>query len=354
MGWKIDDDAAWIAQGGDSYRHYTGVQLLRKGTEWIATAANGTKHPARRSASSALKFECGFSVIFDWGRKYGTVRHPSEITHDGVLFAFVSPDGSPFTSFVVSSLKRRFHGYAECIKCKKPMSEFLTAHINQFDGSVGKNRTYLVCECGFPVWHMETNVYYAAEQSLNECAKTWQRQQDMKAAGGRHTREEIDAILQLQKGRCIYCNVLFTADIRPTRDHLVPLSYKGTAWPLNIVLACRSCNSRRGEIPFRTFCRLLSPRQNERILQHLFRRIRAIDFNNPGSGYEDFEIALRMHVPNDGRYRMILDTKARYRENARRNKLLPRGTIGILNEITRRQRVQLRLLRQEHLKLQLC
>lgn len=231
------------------------------------------------------------------------------------------------------------------------MSEFRVAQISQFDGSIGKSRTYLVCECGFPVWHMETDVYYAAEQSLSEYAKAWRRNKAMKAAGGKHTREEIDAILQLQKGRCIYCNVLFTADTSPTRDHPVPLSYKGTAWPLNIVLACRSCNSRRAEIPFRTFCRLLSPLQNERILQHLVRRIHAINFDNPGDGYDDFEIALRMHNPNDGRYKMILCMKARYRENVRRNKLLPLGAIGILNEITRRLRVQNRLLRQEHIKL---
>lgn len=169
---------------------------------------------------------------------------------------------------------------------------------------------------------------------------TTQRKQDVKAAGGKHTREEIDAVLELQKGRCIYCNALFTAAKRPTRDHLVPLFYGGTAWPLNLVLACHSCNSRRGEIPFRTFCRLLSPRQNERILQHLFRRISAIDFENPPDGYEDFETGLRMHLPNDSRYRMILSMKRRYRENARRNKLLPLGAIGILKEMARRQRAE--------------
>lgn len=351
MAWKIEHDGAWIAQENVSYRHYSGVRLSRKGACWIATAADGTEFPARRSAASALEFDRSFSQVFDWGREYGTVRHLSTITDNGVLFAFVSPNGCPFTSFVVSSLKRRFHGHARCIKCKEPMSEFRVAKISQFDGSVAENRTYLVCECGFPVWHMETKVYYAAEQSLNECARVRQRNQDMKAAGSKHTREEIVAILELQKGRCIYCNALFTAEKRPTRDHMVPLSYGGTAWTLNFVLACRCCNSRRGDIPFRTFCRLHSPRQNERILQHLFRRIQAIDFNNPGAGYEDFEIALRMHVPNDGGYRMILSMKTRYRENARRNKLMPLGVVGILNEMTRRQRAQLRDLTHANQKL---
>jgi hypothetical protein len=160
------------------------------------------------------------------------------------------------------------------------------------------------------------------------------------------SRQEIDEILKLQEGRCIYCHALFTNTKRPTRDHLVPLSYGGTAWALNLVLACHSCNSRRGEIPFRTFCRLLSPRQNERIFNHLIRRIRAIDFNEVGKGYEEFEIALRLHLPSDGRYKMILGMKAKYRENASRNKLLPRGVSGFQTEMIRRLRAKIRQLNQ--------
>lgn len=337
MAWKIEEDGAWIVEEDGSYRHYSGVRLSRKGASWIATTADGIESPPRRSVASTLKLDCNFSEFLDLGEEYGTVLHPSEITDNGVLFAFLSSDGSPFTSFVASSLRRWFHGHARCIKCNEPMSEFWVAQISRFDGSVSKNRTFLVCECGYPVWHMEMNVYFAAERSLYQCAKASQRKQDVKAAGGKHTREEIDAILELQKGRCIYCNALFTAAKRATRDHLVPLFYGGTAWPLNLVLACHSCNSRRGEIPFRTFCRLLSPRQNERILQHLFRRISAIDFENPPDGYEDFETGLRMHLPNDSRYRMILSMKPRHREYARRNKLLPLGAIGILKEMARRQ-----------------
>lgn len=172
-------------------------------------------------------------------------------------------------------------------------------------------------------------------------SRLWKRHQDMKLAGGKQTRQEIDEILTLRKGRCIYNHGFFTNAKRPTRNHLVPLSYGGTAWALNLVLACRSCNSRRGNIPFRTFCRLLSPRQNECIFNHLIRRILAIDFNDAGKGFEDFEIALRLHLPTDRRYKIILGMKAKYRETASRNKLLPRGVSVIQNEMIRRLKLKL-------------
>jgi 5-methylcytosine-specific restriction endonuclease McrA len=346
MAWKVDEDAAWIDEGAGSFRHYSGARLLRNGSRWNAIGDKGTIHPFRKSASAALKLTGRYNDIADWGRDYGTVSHPtSAIGKDGVLFAFVSRDGSPFTPFVVSSLKRRFHGYARCVKCKNLMAEFRLAQIWQFDGAVSDSQTYLVCVCGYAVWHMETDVYFGAQYSMDQCARSWKRTQNIKAAGGKHTPQEIDAILKLQEGRCIYCHALITDLKRPTRDHLVPLSYGGTAWALNLVLACHSCNSRRGEVPFRTFCRLLSPRQNERIFNHLVRRIQAIDFNSVGDGYEDFEVALRLHIPKDRRYRMILSMNARYRENVRRNKLLPRGVSGVQTEMIRRLRAKIRKLK---------
>ena len=62
--------------------------------------------------------------------------------------------------------------------------------------------------------------------------------------------------------------------------------------------------------------------------------------------YEDFEVALRLHVPNDKRYRMILGMNARYRENARRNKLLPSGVSGVQTEMIRRLRAKIRKFKQ--------
>jgi hypothetical protein len=56
---------------------------------------------------------------------------------------------------------------------------------------------------------------------------------------------------------------LFGPELIPTRDRLLALNQGGGDWPLNIVLACRSCNSSRCDLLFRTFCRMLSPAQNK-------------------------------------------------------------------------------------------
>ncbi|MES2390340.1 MAG: hypothetical protein V4555_01765 [Acidobacteriota bacterium] len=63
--------------------------------------------------------------------------------------------------------------------------------------------------------------------------------------------------------------------------------------------------------------------------------------------HEEFEIALRLHLANDGRYKMILSMKANYHESARRNKLLPRGIWGLQKEILRRLKAKIRLLEQK-------
>jgi 5-methylcytosine-specific restriction endonuclease McrA len=133
------------------------------------------------------------------------------------------------------------------------------------------------------------------------------RVQSLKEAGGKHTRSELQEILVLQEYRCIYCNVLFTDSVRPTRDHLVPVWYGGSDWALNIVIACRRCNCRREKIPFRTYCRLLSPMQNRRIVRHLARRIEAMDFENlPREAFASFHEGLELQEPRNGRYRRFL------------------------------------------------
>lgn len=55
-----------------------------------------------------------------------------------------------------------------------------------------------------------------------------------------------------------------------------------------------------------------------------------------------------MHAPKDFRYKSILGMKARYRENVRKNKLLPLGAVGILKEIGRRRKAEMRQLKSLH------
>lgn len=169
-----------------------------------------------------------------------------------------------------------------------------------------------------------------------------ERRAALKEAGGKHTRADIAIIHDLQLGRCIWCDVEFSPDQPSTRDHILPLVYGGNYCALNIVLACRSCNSRRCHNPFRTFCRLLSPKQNQRILDHLERRISAIDPKTVSpEDFNTFDVGLRLHVKSDWHYKTLIRQK-QFEANLRRNKLLPRGVEGILRELLRRERVRVR------------
>jgi hypothetical protein len=141
-------------------------------------------------------------------------------------------------------------------------------------------------------------------------------------------------VLALQDGRCIYCNALFTDEKRPSEDHLLSVSKGGSDWALNIVLACWRCNSRRTYIPFRTFCKLLSPTQNKRILANLKRRLLAIDTKStPREAFLCFEEGLAMHSPQTYSELYTLDTRSA-RRNIEINKLLPRTATAILKGIS--------------------
>lgn len=151
-----------------------------------------------------------------------------------------------------------------------------------------------------------------------------ERNRIRKAMAGSHTPDEIHGILALQRGCCIYCNAKFGKRIRPTRDHILAVGYGGSNWGLNIVMACRPCNSRRCDIPFRTYCRLLSSTQNRKIVLNLKRRLRALDKDFSSEAFLSFSYGLDLHEPRHPRYLMIQRDFVKARGNAARNPLLPR------------------------------
>ncbi len=65
----------------------------------------------------------------------------------------------------------------------------------------------------------------------------------------RHTWREWEELLDKFEGICAYCKTA-KAD---TRDHVVPISNGGTDDIENILPACRSCNSRKSNMPLEKF-----------------------------------------------------------------------------------------------------
>lgn len=100
----------------------------------------------------------------------------------------------------------------------------------------------------------------------------------------------------------MYCDAEFSEADKASKDHIP--SYHGRGdWALNIVLTCRSCDCSRGNIPFRTYCRLSSPIQNRHILRNFQKRVVAIDHKSVDEeAFACFADGLAVHDPKHYRY----------------------------------------------------
>jgi 5-methylcytosine-specific restriction endonuclease McrA len=66
-----------------------------------------------------------------------------------------------------------------------------------------------------------------------------------KGARGIHTHQQWMARVAVHGWRCFYCRIKLTPKTL-TQDHRIPLSKGGTDFASNLVPACGSCNSRKG------------------------------------------------------------------------------------------------------------
>ena len=87
------------------------------------------------------------------------------------------------------------------------------------------------------------NQRYAANKE-REAAYGRRRRALKLAAPGSHTLEEVMALLEEQGRRCFYCGVDLEDGYHV--EHMTPLSRGGADSIDNIVIACETCNKRKG------------------------------------------------------------------------------------------------------------
>ena len=341
----IDGDSAWIKGSSGTHRHYCGATVVRDGKLWTARTVAGVPMFGHATAEAAINWLIRNDREFWTFGKFGPQRGAIDcgaVLHrtkpmggeEEEVFAFCLPMGEQIPKFLKTIITKHLFGVAGCVACLKPMHDFNLCSVAPFDWSSDKRDTYLACGCGYAVWRMNTAFYEKAGRAIRKRARDWRRTLNLRQAGGTRTCEEMRIVLALQDGRCIYCNALFTDEKRPSEDHFLPVSKGGSDWALNIVLACWRCNSRRTYIPFRTFCKLLSPTQNKRILANLKRRLLAIDTKStPREAFLCFEEGLAMHSPQIYSELYTLDTRSA-RRNIETNKLLPRSATAILKGVS--------------------
>jgi len=66
------------------------------------------------------------------------------------------------------------------------------------------------------------------------------------AKDGKVTPDQVRELKARQK-KCYYCKRLFNDTLKSTLDHVIPLNKGGQHDISNIVLACKSCNSKKGD-----------------------------------------------------------------------------------------------------------
>lgn len=326
----------WFKVGAQSYRHYSGGRVAKRGRQWTATAVTGAAvggHPTALQAMSYLEeYDSSFwsyGVCALGGAngviccKLGFRDAAHRERREGWLVCYLN-GGDSLPAFHRPIFEKHLFGIARCTRCLSAMAMVETRALREFDKSGSTENLYFVCVCGHPVWSVPAGTTGAFMRAFGPAETRRLRKERLRLAGGRHSSRAIREVLALQENRCLYCNRQFTGEVSPTKDHLLAIADGGTDWDTNLVMACWRCNCRRSDIPFRTYCKLLSRRQNQRILTHLVKRIVAMDILNlPGDAMAAFDGGLALH---DARHPRFLNMQRRsviVRRNVALNRLLP-------------------------------
>jgi 5-methylcytosine-specific restriction endonuclease McrA len=88
---------------------------------------------------------------------------------------------------------------------------------------------------------------------------------------GQHKMYELRAtVIERDGGGCFYCDEPGAL----TLDHIVPQAYGGLWVPENLVIACETCNSRRGTLDAEAFHRIVQSEKARGIAPARFKPVR--------------------------------------------------------------------------------
>lgn len=93
-----------------------------------------------------------------------------------------------------------------------------------------------------PEWQ-EANKRWAAQHPDKMRAAALAYRHRKRGALGTWTQYDIDYMLSVQGGRCVYCKADLKFGVQI--DHILAVKRGGTNWPSNLQLLCASCNRRK-------------------------------------------------------------------------------------------------------------
>jgi 5-methylcytosine-specific restriction endonuclease McrA len=95
--------------------------------------------------------------------------------------------------------------------------------------------------------YLETNRAWAAANPLICRARSARRRARKRAAEGRFTEKDVQALYRAQAGCCAQCRIDFSGGYHV--DHIIALAVGGSNWPENLQLLCPPCNWTKGTRP---------------------------------------------------------------------------------------------------------
>jgi hypothetical protein len=117
------------------------------------------------------------------------------------------------------------HARARCRYPRKPIAELTTPAIGW--------------SSGMPLWHVVADGFMVHDYLDYNPSRA---EHEARLETKRWSRVHYPVVLLRDGNTCSYCGL----ECVPTIDHVVPRSRGGDDTPSNLVVACRSCNSRKG------------------------------------------------------------------------------------------------------------
>ena len=134
--------------------------------------------------------------------------------------------------------KNRKHGHET--RCKVCYSEYFQRHYQQ--NIDRKREDYRRRYEKDPTPMRERMKRYAKAHPEISSRNYRRRLEQLRQAGGSHTKAEWLEVIRTQENRCAHCREIVTL----TKDHIIPLSKGGGDYISNIQGLCRPCNTRKG------------------------------------------------------------------------------------------------------------
>ena len=214
-------------------------------------------NPERMKALIADWEDKNREYMAEWRRAYSKAHLPQKAAGKrrrnaerlAAKLAARVPDPSDYTGPVVTRVEARAAGLVRffigkpCVK--NHMSERTTS-----------NGGCLRCNTELANWlyHQHDEEQQTAWNARNTAwkkgnpekvrAESHRRRALKRAAEGSHTADELKALLESQRGKCVYCGISIRKGYHV--DHLVALARGGTNWISNIQLTCPRCNTSKG------------------------------------------------------------------------------------------------------------